>query len=112
MDDTLLAAKDYVDRLMREARLTILNVTQPKKKKGPKVDVPVLPPTEGRVYVAKKFPEWQESVVAVLKELSKSGPLPDLKALVPLFSKDDRVKPHMKNKKLMPFVREMLVRLK
>lgn len=111
VDISLLAAKDYVDRLIREGRLSIISATAPKKKKKQQQpEAPAAPPKEGRVYVAKRFPAWQEAAISVLKDMLASGPLPDLKALVPLLSKDSRTQPHMKNKKMMPFVKQMVER--
>ena len=105
-DTTLLASKDYVDRLLRESRFAM---QPPKKKKGPVV--PFVPPTAAKIFVASEFPDWQNSVIAVMQEMAEKGEPMDMRSLTQLFAKDDRTKVHMKNKKLITFARDILVNL-
>lgn len=68
VDDTLLARKDYIDRLLRESRLAMF-ATQKPPKKGKAPPAPVAPPKEVKVFVASAFPDWQEAVIALVKEV-------------------------------------------
>jgi hypothetical protein len=69
----ILEARDYVEGVLREARLVLLNETQPKKKgKSGRADNPPAHPTRVTFYITDKFPVWQQASVQVLQTLYDS----------------------------------------
>lgn len=69
VDDSILAAAEYVRRTIKSIRDTELSL-QKKKKKGKDVKSDYNPnaPKSIKIFVANKFPEWQEQVLAIAKE--------------------------------------------
>lgn len=71
VDSVLLAKRDYIDKVLRESRLDLIQETQPKKKKGGNASQEsIIPPKRLILFVAKSFPEWQESIVEFLRRLT------------------------------------------
>lgn len=68
VDDSILAAAEYVRRTIKSIRDAELNL-QKKKKKGKDVKSDYNPnaPKSIKIFVANKFPEWQEQVLAIAK---------------------------------------------
>lgn len=112
VDANITATKLYVDHVLREARLAIISETQPKKKKGNMIasTEPIVPPKAIKFFIASDFPEWQTVTVGALKDIydSSNQTLPDLKSLTRLLSRNDATKSFMKNKKYMPFVKDVV----
>jgi leucyl-tRNA synthetase len=96
VDEGVLHASSYIRDLIRDIRVEEQNA-QKKKKKGPAVN---LTSKNAKLFVALKYPDWQEESVAILKECwdeeSKSFVKNEKEALAK--------KGLLKNKKVMPFV--------
>jgi leucyl-tRNA synthetase len=71
VDNLLITKREYIDKTLREARLALIQETQPKKKKGASASQEsIVPPKRLTLFVAKSFPKWQESIVDYLRRLS------------------------------------------
>jgi hypothetical protein len=70
----LLEQRDYLETVIRDARLVLLNETRPKKKKNKPgaTDMALDPPTHVTFYLSGKFPDWQQAAVQVLRTLYDS----------------------------------------
>jgi leucyl-tRNA synthetase len=105
VDEATMAAKNYVDGVIRDARLTLKNEMQPKKKKGA-APGPVVPPTKLTIFVADKYPEWQSEVIDAIRGVyskAKSAEMKEVLEAVKNAARSDQGK----NKKLQAFVKEM-----
>ncbi|CAO3622167.1 unnamed protein product [Cunninghamella echinulata] len=104
VDETLLASIVYVRKTIKAIRDTEAN-SQKKKKKGKADDITYNPnePKSLKIFVASKFPEWQEECIAALKANydAATGKFDDVKVRQELGAKG-----LLKNKKTMPFVQE------
>ncbi|KAI7877197.1 leucyl-tRNA synthetase [Lichtheimia hyalospora FSU 10163] len=102
VDDSILAAAEYVRRTIKSIRDTELNL-QKKKKKGKDVKSDYNPnaPKSIKIFVANKFPEWQEQVLAIAKSYydEATGKFDDVKIRQELGAKG-----MLKDKKVMPFL--------
>jgi len=96
VDEGVLHASSYIRDLIRDIRVDEQNA-QKKKKKGPAIN---LTSKNAKLFVALKYPEWQDESVAILKECwdeeSKSFVKNEKEALAK--------KGLLKNKKVMPFI--------
>ena len=106
VDETLGASKEYFERTTRDIRLSLQAELKPKVKKG-QAPPPVIPPNAAKVFVTKKFPDWELAVIEVLKEIVGKNPKVEFKSIIGMISKDARLKPHMKQKRMMGFIKEM-----
>ncbi|KAI9024276.1 leucyl-tRNA synthetase [Phycomyces nitens] len=103
VDEVVLASADYVRRTIKAVRDAELNLIK-KKKKGKAAEEDYKPnsPKSLKIYVATKFPEWQEDCIKVLRaNYDASGKFDDNKIRAELGAKG-----MLKNKKTMPFVQE------
>ncbi|KAI8083040.1 leucyl-tRNA synthetase [Halteromyces radiatus] len=104
VDEVLSLATTYIRRTIKSIRDAEAN-TQKKKKKSKADDVTYNPsqPKSLKIFVATKFPEWQEDCIAALKANydQATGKFDDVKVREIL-----GVKGILKNKKTMPFVQE------
>ncbi|KAF7730873.1 cytosolic leucyl tRNA synthetase [Apophysomyces ossiformis] len=104
VDETILAAAEYIRRTIKSVRDAELNLLK-KKKKGKTVESEYQPnaPKSLKIYVASKFPEWQEDGIEVLKANydQATGKFDDVKIRQELGAKG-----MLKNKKTMPFIQE------
>merc|ERR1712226_977430 len=70
VDEVLVKSCQYLLDAAHDFRLWYQSQSNPKAPKGKKQeDMPKEKLTHGTVYVAEKFPEWQESIINALKEL-------------------------------------------
>ncbi|ORZ16903.1 leucyl-tRNA synthetase [Absidia repens] len=103
VDEILMAATVYIRRTIKSIR-DAETATQ-KKKKGKAAQITFNPnaPKSLSIYVATKFPEWQEDCVQALKANynQATGKFDDVKVREVLGAKGI-----LKNKKTMPFVQE------
>jgi leucyl-tRNA synthetase len=83
--DSLLSSKDYIDKLIKDARGIF------SRKPGKNLEI----------FFAQDFPDWQNLVTSVMKEMESVS---DIKEITKKLAADDRTKGFMKNKKFMPFV--------
>ena len=112
VDETIIAANAYVEKVIRETRLAFIAETQPKKKKKANVpDVPIVPPTAVEFYLATSYPQWQVDAVEIIKHVFanyKSGDVMDMKLVLEQTKNDPKTAAHLKNKKYLSFVKGML----
>ncbi|KAJ2161605.1 cytosolic leucyl tRNA synthetase [Coemansia sp. RSA 552] len=111
-DYTLLAAGDYVRKMVRSVRDAemALEKRNKKKKKGGN-GANEFDPAKPRaldIYVAFEFPAWQEEVVSVLRDNfdAATSKFDDKQVLATLGSRGA-----LKNKKTMPFAQEIKKRV-
>ncbi|KAI9316306.1 leucyl-tRNA synthetase [Dichotomocladium elegans] len=101
VDETILAAAEYIRHTVKSVRDAEIGL-QKKKKKGKNVETDYNPNAAKslKVYVASKFPEWQEDVLAIAKANydAATGKFDDVKIRQELGAKG-----MLKNKKVMPF---------
>ena len=69
VDDVLIKSCQYLLDAAHEFRLWYQKQSNPKAPKGKSLDAPKEKLTHGTVYVAEKFPEWQDSIISALNEL-------------------------------------------
>ncbi|RUS29537.1 hypothetical protein BC938DRAFT_480538 [Jimgerdemannia flammicorona] len=117
VDQSLLEAAEYIRRTVKSVRDLEL-ATQKKKGKGKAVANEYDPtkPKSLRVFVATRFPEWQDAGIEVLRENynavdcfireQATGTFDDVKIRESLAQKD-----LLKNKKMMPFVQDQKKRI-
>lgn len=103
VDDVVLAQAEYMRKTIKAVRDAEINLLK-KKKKGKAVENEYKPdaPKSLKVYVANKFPEWQEDVISVVRTHYKDGEFEDVAIRQELGAKGI-----LKNKKVMPFVQEI-----
>lgn len=65
-DEILLKEGQFLESSVRDFRLRLLALLNPKKKTPGQT---IQSPTKGNIYVAEKYPSWQNTVLGVLKEL-------------------------------------------
>ncbi|KAI8988173.1 leucyl-tRNA synthetase [Mycotypha africana] len=102
VDDALYAATRYIRKTIKSIRDTELAML--KKKKKPKANEIIYDPKQPKalkIYVATKFPEWQETCLEIMKTNYNNGVFDDVKIRQELGSKG-----MLKDKKVMPFVQE------
>ncbi|KAI8985496.1 leucyl-tRNA synthetase [Pilobolus umbonatus] len=99
VDEALDAATRYLRKTTKSIRDTELSLT--KKKKKATSDYKPSEPKSLTIYVATKFPEWQDQCLSIMKSHYKDGQFDDLKIRQELGSKG-----MLKDKKVMPFVQE------
>lgn len=104
VDESVLAAAEYIRRTIKAVRDGELSI-QKKKKKGKNVESDYNPnePKSLKIFVASKFPEWQEEALAVVKANydAATGKFDDAKIRTELGAKG-----MLKNKKTMPFIQQ------
>ncbi|GAV04053.1 hypothetical protein RvY_14392 [Ramazzottius varieornatus] len=102
VDQNLVHASQYVVEALHEFRLKkIANQTAGKGKNAG----PVPPkPTHATIWIAKKYPPWQEAIFKKLQSYTPTGKeeLPDKKQILEDLKENKEVAKHMK--KVMPFV--------
>ncbi|ORX61652.1 leucyl-tRNA synthetase [Hesseltinella vesiculosa] len=104
VDEQLMATSTYIRRTIKSIRDA--ETASLKKKKKPKADDVVYNPNAPKsltIYVATKFPEWQEQCIEALRTNydAATGKFDDVKV-----RQDLAAKGILKNKKVMPFVQE------
>lgn len=101
VDRTLDEATRYVRKTTKSIRDAELNLLKKKKGKAVVNEFKANEPKSLKIFVATKFPEWQEGCLAVLKENYQNGVFDDAKIRTELGAQG-----LLKNKKAMPFVQE------
>ncbi|CAG8568428.1 14143_t:CDS:10 [Ambispora leptoticha] len=106
-DESILKAAEYVRKMIKSVR-DLENATQRKKKKGKVEQFNPSKPKHLNLFVATKFPEWQDSTVDVLRQSynEETQTFDDAKIRTILTEKG-----LLKNKKTMPFVQEFKKRV-
>lgn len=109
VDESMIEAGRYMRdtiKTIRDAELALVKLTS--KSKGKKGDVSFDPkkPKSVRIYVATKFPEWQDTCVSVIKESYDEGTesVDDVKVRT-LLTENGLIK----DKRAMPFVQAFKV---
>lgn len=97
VDESILHASSYVRDLIRDIRVDEQNAQKKKGKKGQTVN---LTSKNAKLFVALKYPEWQDESVAILKECWDEESKSFVKNEKEILAK----KGLLKNKKVMPFV--------
>ncbi|CAG8548822.1 11572_t:CDS:10 [Diversispora eburnea] len=102
IDEGLLDATEYVRKMLKSIR-DLEIATQKKKKKGKSDNFDPNLPKELKLFVASKFPEWQDTSVEAIKQSYEKdiNTFDDVKIRAILSEKGI-----LKNKKTMPFVQE------
>ncbi|ORE03939.1 leucyl-tRNA synthetase [Rhizopus microsporus var. microsporus] len=102
VNEVLEAATRYIRKTIKAIRDAELNLVK-KKKKGKAAEAEYKPsePKSLKIYVATKFPEWQEATLNVMKEHYSEGQFDDIKIRQQLGAQG-----MLKDKKVMPFVQE------
>lgn len=81
VDEMLCRKAGFLDDAVREFRLRLKAVQQPKGK-GKQTTIVEGPPTHAVIYVAKEYPSWQGTVLSILKEMEGGkGELPGNKEI-------------------------------
>ncbi|CAG8511883.1 10578_t:CDS:2 [Ambispora gerdemannii] len=106
-DESLLKAAEYVRKMIKSVR-DLENATQRKKKKGKVEAFNPSKPKHLNLFVATRFPEWQDVTVDVLRQSynEETNTFDDTKIRTILAEKE-----LLKNKKTMPFVQEFKKRV-
>lgn len=102
IDESVLSALEYVrnvQRSVREAEGQAL-----KKKKGKSSDVDPTKPVRLYLLVSESFPEWQDSIIAIVREMFETQTLDDNKKI------KEKI-PGKEMKRAMPFVSLLKQRL-
>ncbi|KAI7849907.1 leucyl-tRNA synthetase [Circinella umbellata] len=101
VDESVLEAAEYIRRTIKSIRDAEINL-QKKKKKGKQVESNYNPNAAKslKIFVANKFPEWEEEILALAKTGydEATGKFDDVKVRQALGSKG-----LLKNKRVMPF---------
>ncbi|KAI8885081.1 leucyl-tRNA synthetase [Backusella circina FSU 941] len=102
VDEVLEASIRYIRKTTKSVRDAELNLMK-KKKKGKATEADYKPdqPKSLTVYIATKFPEWQEVTLGIMKDNYKDGKFEDVNIRKQLADKG-----MLKDKKVMPFVNE------
>ncbi|CAO3653578.1 unnamed protein product [Mucor fragilis] len=100
VDESLDAATRYIRKTIKSIRDGEINAMKKKKGKAA-VDYNAKDPKSLKIYVATKFPEWQEACLAAMKANYADGQFDDIKIRQELGAQGV-----LKNKKAMPFVQE------
>jgi leucyl-tRNA synthetase len=70
IDEILVKSSCYIMEVAHSFRIFLKNYTQPKKPaKGTSDISSTQKPTHATIWVAKKFPPWQATVLTTLKQL-------------------------------------------
>ncbi|KAG1379388.1 hypothetical protein G6F61_004992 [Rhizopus arrhizus] len=102
VDESLEAATRYIRRTTKAIRDAELNLIK-KKKKGKAAESEYKPsePKSLKIFIATKFPEWQEASLNVMKAHYNNGEFDDVKIRQELGAQG-----MLKDKKVMPFIQE------
>ncbi|KAG1085911.1 hypothetical protein G6F42_021201 [Rhizopus arrhizus] len=100
VDESLDAATRYIRKTIKAIRDAEINAMKKKKGKAA-VEYNAKDPKSLKIYVATKFPEWQEACLAAMKANFVDGNFDDVKIRQELGAQGV-----LKNKKAMPFVQE------
>ncbi|KAG7484638.1 hypothetical protein MATL_G00052040 [Megalops atlanticus] len=103
VDEILIRSSQYLMETAHDLRLRIKAYMQPPKSKKGDAKAPEKP-THCTVYVAKSYPPWQHSALALLGKHYKSnnGSLPENKVIAGELNAMPELKKYMK--RVMPFV--------
>ncbi|GAA6061196.1 hypothetical protein JCM10212_001517 [Sporobolomyces blumeae] len=100
VDPAVTASAEYVRTKVKEIRDAELSFAKKKAKgKGANASFDVSKPKAVKIWVAKSFPEWQETAVEVAKNAWDGGKIDDKKVKEDLIAKG-----LIKDKKYMPFI--------
>ncbi|KAG9302769.1 hypothetical protein G9A89_009546 [Geosiphon pyriformis] len=107
LDESLLEAAEYVRKMVKSVR-DLEVASQKKKKKGKTEEFDPTKPKHLKLFVATRFPEWQDVAVEALKHNynEENKVFDDVKVRAILAEKGI-----LKNKKTMPFVQEFKKRV-
>ncbi|KAI9279652.1 leucyl-tRNA synthetase [Sporodiniella umbellata] len=102
VDETLEAETRYIRKTTKAVRDAELNLIK-KKKKGKAAEAEYKPSEDKslKIFVATKFPEWQEASLNVMRANYADGKFDDVKIRQELGAQG-----MLKDKKIMPFIQE------
>jgi leucyl-tRNA synthetase len=70
VDEVLVKSSCYIMEVAHSFRIWLKNLTQPKKSTKRTSNVPAAAkPTHATIWIAKKFPPWQATVLMTMKQL-------------------------------------------
>ncbi|WWC58822.1 leucine-tRNA ligase [Kwoniella dejecticola CBS 10117] len=102
VDKAILEQSDYMKQVVDSLRSAEATLGKKKGKGKSTTTYDSNKPKQTRIYVAQKFPEWQEKAIAIVKESYDGKEVDDAK-LKKLFTESGLIK----DKKVMPFAQQI-----